>query len=446
MHQPLHIAVIGSGISGMTAAALLHSRHAVTLFEANDYIGGHTHTVNVAVGGEPYAIDTGFIVFNDGTYPNFCRLLEQLGVASQPTDMSFAVRCDRSGLEYNGSSLNGLFAQRRNLMRPRFHRMLRDILRFNREAVELLDSLPEDMTVAEFVNQRRYSRWFADQYLLPMGAAIWSCPTETFGCFPIRFIIEFYAHHGLLQIHDRPQWRVISGGSQRYVEKLTAPWRDRIRLSTPVEAVRRVEGGVRIASARGAELFDEVIFACHSDTALRILQDADAMEESLLRAFPYSRNRVVLHTDPSVLPRRRRAWASWNYHIPRRPAARPTVSYWMNRLQGIESPHDFCVTLNEEDSVDPANVLGTYNYSHPVFTGARAAAQRRHADVIRRRGVSFCGAYWGNGFHEDGVRSALAVCTRFGVDPHKWSVAREQRAVQVHSPREPLHREVTHAG
>ena len=441
----MRIAVIGTGISGMTAAALLHERHDVTVFEANDYVGGHTHTVEVEVGDERRAIDTGFIVFNDRTYPSFCRLLGQLGVASQPTEMSFSVRCDRSGLEYNGTSLNGLFAQRRNLFRPGFHRMLRDILRFNREATELLDRLPDGMTVQEFLDERRYSRAFADQYLLPMGAAIWSCPTETFARFPIRFIIEFYAHHGLLQIRDRPQWRVITGGSQQYVERLTSPYRDSIRLSTPVHAVYRSGPRVIVESSRGREQFDQVILACHSDTSLRLLRDADDVEAALLQAFPYSRNRVVLHTDDSVLPRSRRAWASWNYHIPAQPEVRPTVTYWMNRLQRIESQYNFCVTLNEEPAIDPAQMLGTYDYSHPVFTAERGAAQRRHGQVIRRRGVSLCGAYWGNGFHEDGVRSALAVCTAFGVDPHRWHVAAPSRPIEVRSLRQPG-REVVHAG
>ena len=429
----------------MTAAALLHERHDVTVFEANDYIGGHTHTVEVQLGDERRAIDTGFIVFNDRTYPNFCRLLDQLRVASQPTEMSFSVRCGRSGLEYNGSSLNGLFAQRRNLVRPGFHRMLRDILRFNREATEHLDRVPEGMTVQEYLANHRYSRAFADQYLLPMGAAIWSCPTETFARFPIRFIIEFYAHHGLLQIRDRPQWRVITGGSRQYVERLTAPYRERIRLSTPVHAVHRNGAGVMVESSRGLEQFDQVVLACHSDTSLRLLRDADSVETDLLRAFPYGRNRVVLHTDDSVLPRRRRAWASWNYHIPPSSQARPTVTYWMNRLQGIESRHNFCVTLNEEQAINPAQVLGTYDYAHPVFTVERAAAQQRHREVIRRRGVSLCGAYWGNGFHEDGVRSALSVCGAMGIDPHRWNVAPQIRPIELRSRCQPG-REVAHAG
>jgi uncharacterized protein len=420
---PLRIAVIGSGISGMTAAALLHRRHDVTVLEANGYIGGHTHTVSVNLDGERHAIDTGFIVFNERTYPNFTRFLNLLGVASRPTSMSFSVRCSRSGLEYNGTSLNGLFSQRSNLLRPGFHRMIADILRFNREAQQLLQNLDHEVRVDEFLRRHGYSRQFAEHYLLPMGAAIWSCPVEAFGAFPVRFIIEFYANHGLLQVHDRPVWRVVEGGSHRYVEKLTAPFHDRIHLHCPVASVRRTADGVLVESRRGSELYDEVIFACHSDQALRLLGDADETERSLLSEFPYSRNRAVLHTDTSLLPRRRRAWASWNYHIPAAGADRPTVTYYMNLLQGLASQHTFCVTLNEEQAIDPSKVLGAWNYSHPVFTIRRTAAQQRHLEVIRRRRTSFCGAYWGNGFHEDGVNSALRVCEAFGIDRQTWDRA-----------------------
>ena len=437
MNNPLNIAIVGSGISGMVVGALLHQQHNVSVFEANDYVGGHTHTVPVELNGEQHAVDTGFIVYNERTYPNFCRLLMQLDVASRPTAMSFSVRSSQSGLEYNGTSLNGVFAQRLNLLRPSFHRMLADILRFNREAEPLLDDLNDDMTVDMFLKVHGYSSQFADCYLLPMGAAIWSCPVEAFSCFPIRFIVEFFANHGLLQIRDRPVWRVIEGGSREYVEKLTRPFHDRIRLNSPVTSVRRIDDGVCVESAGKAEIFDEVIFACHSDQAMRLLTTPDDTESSLLREFPYSRNRATLHTDTSLLPTRRRAWACWNYHIPESPTDRPTVTYLMNQLQHLQSRQTFCVTLNEEASVDPARVLGSYDYSHPIFTTRRAAAQRRHHEVIRRRGISFCGAYWGNGFHEDGVNSALAVCESFGIDRTNWQVARAGRSQVA---------EVVHAG
>jgi len=410
----VNIAIIGTGISGLTAGYLLHRQHQIDLFEANGYVGGHTHTVDVTLDGRDYAIDTGFIVHNDWTYPNFMRLLEQLGVASSPTSMGFSVRCDRSGVEYCGSSINGLLAQRRNALRPGFYRMLRDIGRFNRQAVDILDGDGSDMTVAGYLQAHGYSDDFARLYLLPMGAAIWSCPLGTFGQFPIRFIVEFYRNHGLLNIRNRPTWRVIDGGSRTYVEQMTARFGDRIHLNTPVRRVTRSDAGVHVTTDDGDQMYDEVIFACHSDQALRLLGDATEVERSLLGAFPYNANSAVLHTDVSVLPRRRRAWAAWNYHVTDGAAEQATVTYNMNILQHIESPHTFCVTLNEDEAIDPERVLGRFRYSHPVFTTERAAAQSRHGEVIRSRRTSFCGAYWGNGFHEDGVNSALRVCRAFG--------------------------------
>lgn len=428
----MKIAIIGSGISGLTAAWLLHRSHEITVFEANDYVGGHTHTIDVDIDGdgEQLAIDTGFIVYNDWTYPNFIQMLERLGVDSLATEMSFSVRCERSRIEYNGSNLNGLFAQRSNLLKPRFHRMLQDILRFNREALELLDADHDRMTVDEYVTQRGYSRQFSDLYLIPMGAAIWSCPPETFGRFPVRFIVEFYRNHGLLSIRNRPQWRVISGGSARYVEKLIAPFNDRIRLSTPVESIVREETGITIrATGSEDERFDHAIFACHSDQALRILgNSATLTERNVLGEFPYQKNSAVLHWDDSVLPQRRRAWASWNYHIDGSPSSgekatsektgqSATVTYNMNILQRLNAARTYCVTLNWDKAIDPAKIIGKYEYHHPVYTTERRAAQQKHPDLINHNRTSFCGAYWGNGFHEDGVNSALAVCRQLGVEP-----------------------------
>jgi predicted NAD/FAD-binding protein len=426
----MKIAIIGSGISGLTAAWLLYQSHEITVFEANDYIGGHTHTIDVDVDGEQLAIDTGFIVYNDWTYPNFIQMLERLGVDSLATEMSFSVRCERSRIEYNGSNLNGLFAQRSNLLKPRFHRMLQDILRFNREALELLEADHDSLTVDEYVTQRGYSRQFSDLYLIPMGAAIWSCPPETFGKFPVRFIVEFYRNHGLLSIRNRPQWRVISGGSARYVEKLIAPFEERIRLNSPVESIAREEAGVtiRVTGSEG-ERFDHAIFACHSDQALRILGDtATLTERNVLNEFPYQKNSAVLHWDDSVLPQRRRAWASWNYHIDGSPShggresektagQSATVTYNMNILQRLNAQRTYCVTLNRDEAIDPAKIVGRYEYHHPVYTTERRAAQQKHPDLINHNRTSFCGAYWGNGFHEDGVNSALAVCRQLGVEP-----------------------------
>ncbi len=404
----------------MVAAYLLHRQHEITVFEANDYIGGHTHTVDVEANGQKHAIDTGFIVCNDWTYPAFLGLMKELDVALQPTEMGFSVHCDRSGIEYNGSSLNGLFTQRSNLLSPRFYRFLADVMRFNREASGHLDQTSDEMTIGEYLKQYKYCREFSDWYLIPMGAAIWSCPIGTFEKFPVRFIIEFYKNHGLLQIWNRPQWRVVQGGSREYVNKLTASFVDQIRLNCPIQRVNRQGEEVEVRHSGGVETYDEVIFACHSDQALRILGDADPVEQEILKEFPYSQNIAVLHTDTRVLPSKSRAWASWNYHVRADRLDQSTLTYHMNILQGIQSPTQFLVTLNEEDAIDPAMVLGKFHYDHPIFTTRRSAAQRRHGELIRHRRTSYCGAYWRNGFHEDGVVSALAVCEQFGVVP-TWS-------------------------
>ncbi len=410
----MRIAIIGSGISGLVAARHLHAVHELTVFEANGYAGGHTNTVSVNVEGESHAVDTGFIVFNDRTYPNFCRLLQELEVESVPTSMSFSVRADEDHLEYQGSSLSGLFAQKRNLMRPGFYRMIRDILRFNREAPDQAENSGDEQTVGEFLTQHRYSSQFARHYLLPMGAAIWSCPTGTFQNFPIRFIYDFYRNHGLLSLKNRPTWRVIKGGSRNYVEALTRPFRDRILLRTPVRAVVRRPDCVMVESERGLQQYDEVIFACHSDQALSVLgEQASSVEKSLLGAIPYEANTAVLHTDISLLPRRRSAWASWNYHIPAGTSDHAMLTYNMSILQQLKSRHTFCVTLNEDSAIDPEKIIARFRYSHPVFTTQRKSAQARHRELIRNDRTSFCGAYWGNGFHEDGVSSALAVASAF---------------------------------
>ncbi len=413
----MKIAVIGSGIAGLTAAHYLRRAHDITVFEAGSYAGGHTNTIDVEWQGERHAIDTGFIVFNQRNYPLFTALLEELGVAWQPTSMSFSIRCDRTGLEYNGTSLNTLFAQRTNLLRPTFLRMVRDILRFNREA-PALEGVDGDLTtVEEYVQREGYGTQFAERYLIPLGASLWSCPAGTFRKFPIRFVVEFLSNHAMLQVDGRPVWRVIRGGSKRYVEKLIAPFSDRILLNTPVTAVERRQGFIRIRDGRGGEgRFDHVIFACHSDQALRTLQDATLVERELLSAFPYQPNEAILHTDASVLPRRRLAWASWNYRIPREDAERVAVTYNMNILQSLRSKHVFNVTLNDggdgQAGIDPARVIRRISYEHPIFTANRAAAQRRHGELIGVNRTSYCGAYWGYGFHEDGVRSATAVCGR----------------------------------
>ena len=410
----MKVAIIGSGISGLSAAWLLRHDHEITIFEANDYVGGHTNTVDVEHAGEQLAIDTGFIVHNDRTYPNLQRLFRELNVDTVPTAMSFSVRCDQTNTEYNGTNLNGMFAQRSNLLRPAFHQMIRDILRFNREAPQLVQDGDDGETVAEYLSRNGYGERFRDHYLLPMGAAIWSCPEQTFGKFPIRFIAEFYYNHGLLSLKNRPQWYVVKGGSREYVRKMMQQLEPFVRLNSPVQKVERSSDSVRIQTNDSDESFDEVVFACHSDQALRMLSDPSSFETELLSEFPYNKNVALLHTDTSVLPKRRRAWAAWNYHIANKSSQAATVTYCMNILQHINSPHTYSVTLNEEDLIDPTKVLGKFHYSHPVYTTSRAAAQSRHGELIRQNRTSFCGAYWGNGFHEDGVVSALAVCKAFG--------------------------------
>jgi predicted NAD/FAD-binding protein len=411
----MRIAIVGSGISSLCAAYHLRKGHDVTIFEANNYLGGHTNTVTIETSEERLEIDTGFIVFNERTYPNFCRLLAELGVASQESDMSFGVRCDRTNLEYAGTGLNGLFAQRTNLFRPSFWRLLRDWRRFGREALTVLYRGEESISVKQFFHDRGYSREFREQYFFPMGSAIWSCPHEKLENFPIRFIAEFYAQHGLLNLADPPIWRVIRGGSYRYVQALTGKLSARVRLNSPVRSIVREADGVRVntdAFANSAsEVFDHVVMGCHADQSLRLLgEQATSRERQLLSAFPYERNVAVLHTDASVLPRQRRAWASWNYRVPREPSSKATVTYHMNRLQRLTAKTDYFVSLNEESAIDPRQVLRTIEYHHPVFGTSRLAAQARHRELIDHERISYCGAYWGNGFHEDGVNSALAVC------------------------------------
>jgi predicted NAD/FAD-binding protein len=418
----MKIAIVGSGISGLVAAHKLRRNHEITVFEAGDRIGGHTNTVLAEWQGESHWIDTGFIVFNDWTYPNFIALLDELKVESQPTSMSFSVRCDRTGLEYNGTSLNGVFAQRRNLMRPSFLRMIRDILRFNREAPAALKQHGDEVTLGDYLRAEGYSPQFSDQYLLPMGAAIWSCPPGTFAEFPLRFIVEFYQNHGLLSVTNRPTWRVITGGSRSYVEAITKPFFDRFRLNSPVASVERTAEAATVVTRDGQrESFDHVVLACHSDQALRMLANPTTVEREVLEAIPYGRNTAVLHTDTTLLPRSKRAWASWNYQVREEGATgadRSTVTYNMNMLQHLRSRHTYCVSLNCDEWIDPAKVIRRFVYHHPVFTTRRAAAQRRHAELLDANRTSFCGAYWGAGFHEDGVKSALAVCNALEARRH----------------------------
>ena len=413
------IAVIGAGVSGLTAAWLLADKHDVHLFEAGDYAGGHTNTEQVEAGGRTWPVNTGFIVFNDWTYPNFIKLMDRLGVASEVSNMSFSVDCHASGLQYNGTSLNTLFAQRRNLFNLNFLKMIREILRFNKETRADLTAgtIPDGETLGEYLNRNGYSRYFRNYYIVPMGAAIWSAPEIVLEQFPIRFFLQFFNNHGMLSVDDRPTWRVISGGSATYVNRMMDKLGERTHLNSPVTSVKRDEEGVTLVANGQEHRFDQVIFGCHSDQALAMLDDATDDERSILGAIAYQKNDVVLHTDASVLPSNRLAWAAWNYMIPEHSTQPVSVTYNMKVLQNFDdAPETFCVTLNRSRDINPEKVIKRFEYDHPVFTLDAVAAQERYDDIGNRNRTHFCGAYWFNGFHEDGVRSALRVTRAFGVE------------------------------
>jgi predicted NAD/FAD-binding protein len=410
------IAIIGSGISGLTCAHLLSKNHDVTLFEANDYIGGHTHTVPVTVDGESFMIDTGFIVCNDRNYPNFLKLMAKLKVEIKPTEMSFSVRNPSLKLEYNGHNLNTLFSQRLNLFRPSFHRLVKDIVRFNAASKAALESGQiDDISLDEFVAQHAFDKGFKENYLLPMVAAIWSCSLSQAGAFPLAFFLRFFLNHGLLDIKNRPQWYVLSKGSSSYIKPMSAGFSDRIKLNSPVSRVTRTESGVELEVAGSVQHFDEVILACHSDQALAMRSDPSPEETEILGAIGYQANDVTLHMDASIMPKKSLSWASWNFlagqsHLDEAPI----VTYCMNILQGIHSTRPFLVTLNAKHKIDPEKILQQFRYDHPVYSQESIIAQGRRSEICGTQRIHYCGAYWYSGFHEDGVRSALDVCARFG--------------------------------
>jgi uncharacterized protein len=404
----MKIAIVGTGIAGLTVAHHLHERHDLTVFEAAEWIGGHTHTVDIETPAGPLAIDTGFIVFNEHTYPGYCELLRELNVPWQASDMSFSVRCEATGLEYNGTDMNGLFAQRRNLVSPRFWGMIRDIMRFYKAAPAVMEPGARDMTLGEFLTEGRYGQLFIDKHLIPMGAAVWSATRETMWGFPMRFLVQFFHNHGFLRVDDRPQWLTVQGGSREYVRVLTQAFADRIHLRTPVVAVRRTPEGVKVTTKEGGDqFFDRVVLATHGDTSLALLKDARETETELLSAFRFQANEVTLHTDVRQMPQRKRAWASWNYHLA--DSELPTVTYWMNRLQDLKTEVPYMVSLNRNAEIASDTVLRQFVYHHPIFTPESVAAAARHSEIDGRDGVHFCGAYWRYGFHEDGVQSGLDV-------------------------------------
>lgn len=410
----MKIAIIGTGIAGNVAAHHLNKQHDVTVFEANNYIGGHTHTHHIQYDGENHRIDTGFIVFNHKTYPNFIRLLTELGIEEQPSAMSFSVKCDKTRLEYNGTTLNSLFAQRRNLFNPRFYKMIMNILRFNRDALELLGSDKMELSLGEYLQQKAYDPVFVRNYIIPMGAAIWSADPQQMFDFPAKFFVRFFHNHGMLSVDDRPQWYVIKNGSNQYVQKLVAPFKNRIRCNTPVISIKRYTDHVAITTAKyGIESFDCVFIASHSDQALAMLLDPSQEERQVLSLLPYQDNEAVLHTDASVLPKNRLAWAAWNYHILQREQGRVALTYNMNILQNIQSKHTFCVTLNNTAAIDPNKIIKRLHYDHPVFTPDGVLAQGQQAAINGVNRTFYCGAYWRNGFHEDGVVSAMHALEHF---------------------------------
>lgn len=415
------IAIIGSGIAGLTAARLLHPHFDIQLFEQNDYVGGHTNTEDVTVDGRTYGVNTGFIVYNDWVYHNFNKLMSTLNIRREPTEMSFSVRDDNSGLEYNGHNLDSLFAQRRNLISPTFLGMIRDILRFNKESQADLDAgkLSPDLTLGEYFKQKKLGKAFIEKYIIPMGAAIWSSGESDMADFPALFFVRFFKNHGLLQVKDRPQWYVLSGGSRSYVAPLIEPFKDRVHLNKGVSRAVRDETAVQLVFEDGSsERFDQVVFACHSDQALAMLDAPTTDETQILGALPYSDNEVVLHTDERMLPKCRKAWAAWNYHIPTDPTQAVGLTYNMNILQNFkDAPVTFCVTLNRTDHIDPNKIIKRFSYSHPVFTRVGIEAQQNYHKIGNQNRTHFCGAYWFNGFHEDGVNSALRVVEDLGVTP-----------------------------
>jgi len=410
----MKIAVIGSGIAGMGSAYLLSRQHEVVLFEKESRLGGHTHTHAVHQGNRDYQIDTGFIVFNPDNYPLLSKLLNELNVATQKTEMGFSVQNAATGLEYNATNLNAMFCQRSNLLSPKFIRMTTDILRFYRECPSLL-SLPDDgPTLGEYLKLNNYSKLFIDDHIVPMACALWSSPSDTIAQFPAKYLVQFMHNHRMLQVNERPEWRVVQGGSSSYIRSLEKVWAVDIRLNAKVQSVTREHDGIRVKTAEGDEHFDQVVFACHSDQALALLSDANPLEREILGDLPYQENETVLHTDASILPKNKKAWAAWNAYIPASKTEACTVSYCMNILQSVQSPEPFVVTLNRTVDIAPEKIIAKMRYQHPMYTHASVLAKTRRHEINGKNNTWYAGAYWGFGFHEDGLRSGVEVARALG--------------------------------
>ncbi|AVP97685.1 dehydrogenase [Ahniella affigens] len=411
----MRIAVVGSGIAGLASAWLLSREHQVTLFEAGSRLGGHTHTHSVPVQGKTYEVDSGFIVMNAGHYPLFSRFLNELKVATQPTVMSFGVHEATTGYEYNATSVPTLFCQKRNIMSPAHWLMIRDIFRFYREAPALLHWPDAGPSLGEYLERGRYSKAFRDRHLIPMASALWSSPATQILDFPARYLVQFMANHQMLSTSDRPTWQVVKGGSSRYIDALTLSWSVAVRLNAPVLNVQRTDTGVSVKTGTDEALFDQVVLACHSDQALALLAAPSDTERAVLSAIRYQVNDTVLHTDQRLLPKRRTAWAAWNALIFPEPEQPCTVTYHMNQLQSLDAPVPFCVTLNCTDRIDPDKIIARMRYEHPIYTHDAVAAQSRRDQINGKDRIWFAGAYWGWGFHEDGMRSAVDVARGLGV-------------------------------
>jgi len=408
----MKIAIIGSGISGNTLAYYLNPLHDITLFESNDRVGGHSHTHQITLLNQKISVDTGFIVFNKKTYPNFLKLLHELDVPYENSTMSFSVKDNQKDFEYNGTSLNALFAQRKNLISPTFYKMIREILRFNQSSVLLLNN-DEGISLGDYLEREGYSDFFKKYYILPMGSAIWSSNIKTMLAFPVKFFIQFFNNHGMLNINDRPQWLTISGGSINYVDKLTKPFKQKIKLNQKIKYVERKHDHIAIQFQDRLERFDWIFFACHSDEALKLIKSPSLNEENILKAIPYTNNEVVLHYDESFMPKRKLAWAAWNYHINDNPTSPASLTYNMNILQNLKTKIPILVTLNPQNKINKKKIIKTLSYTHPQYSLQSMKAQANHHMFSGLNHTSFAGAYWGNGFHEDGVKSALDAITQF---------------------------------